>query len=348
MKTIDISGRIIGEGASCYIIAEAGVNHNGSVELAHKLIDAAADAGAEAVKFQTFQAAKLVTGDAGKAAYQKEATGSGESQLEMLRKLELPLDAYPEMVSHCRERNIQFISTPFDEESAETLIALGMPVLKIPSGEITNLPFLQFLANKGLPMLVSTGMATLGEIESAVEVIRSAGREEFALLHCVTNYPTPPEEVNLRVMNVLALAFGVPVGYSDHTQGIEIPLAAAALGACVIEKHFTLDRAMQGPDHKASLNPAELNAMVRGIRIVKASLGDGIKKPGAVELENAALVRRSLVAACDIPAGAVVSPEMVAIKRPGGGLPPAMLKYVLGRKARKAISAGSQLTLDML
>jgi sialic acid synthase SpsE len=224
MKTIDISGRIIGGGAPCYIIAEAGVNHNGSVELAHKLIEAASDAGADAVKFQTFKAAKLVTGEARKAAYQQRATGSGESQLEMLRKLELPLDAYPEMISHCRELNIQFVSTPFDEESAETLIAMGMPVLKIPSGEVTNLPFLQYLAKKELPMLVSTGMATLGEIETAVEVIRSSGREEFALLHCVTNYPTPPEEVNLRVMGAARLrrtsaAFSISAGL-----GFLIPL----------------------------------------------------------------------------------------------------------------------------
>jgi N,N'-diacetyllegionaminate synthase len=347
MKTIDISGRRIGSGEPCFIIAEAGVNHNGSVELAHRLVDAAADAGADAVKFQTFQAGKLVTAQAKKAAYQQEATGSSESQLEMLQKLELPLSAYPELISHCRERKILFLSTPFDEESTDLLIKLGMSVLKIPSGEVTNLPFLQFLARKALPMLVSTGMATLGEIENAVQVIRSNGRENFTLLHCVTNYPTPPEEVNLRVMNVLASAFEVPVGYSDHTRGIEVPLAAAALGACVIEKHFTLDHAMEGPDHKASLNPVELTAMVRGIRIVEASLGSGVKKTSAVENETATLVRRSLVAACDIPAGVEVSMEMVAIKRPGSGLPPAMLEYVLGRKTRQAIPMGSLLALDM-
>ncbi|MHC1783133.1 MAG: N-acetylneuraminate synthase [Anaerolineaceae bacterium] len=347
MKTINISGRRIGSGEPCFIIAEAGVNHNGSVELARRLVDAAADAGADAVKFQTFQAGKLVTALAKKAAYQQEATGPGESQLEMLQKLELPLSAYPELISHCQERKIQFISTPFDEESTELLISLGMPVLKVPSGEVTNLPFLQFLARKALPMLVSTGMATLGEIENAVQVIRSAGRGDFILLHCVTNYPTPPEEVNLRVMNALASAFEVPVGYSDHTRGIEIPLAAAALGACVIEKHFTLDRTMEGPDHKASLNPVELAALVRGIRIIEASLGSGVKKPSVIENETAMLVRRSLIAACDIPVGLEITLEMVAIKRPGSGLPPAMLQYVLGRKTRQAIPAGSLLALDM-
>jgi N-acetylneuraminate synthase len=347
MKTINISGRRIGSGEPCIIIAEAGVNHNGSVELAHRLVDAAADAGADAVKFQTFQAGKLVTAEAKKAAYQQEATGSSESQLEMLQKLELPSSAYSELISHCRDRKILFISTPFDEESADLLIALGMPVLKIPSGEVTNLPFLQFLARKALPMLVSTGMATLGEIENAIEVIRSAGSEDFVLLHCVTNYPTPPEEVNLRVMNMLASAFEVPVGYSDHTQGIEVPLAAVALGACVIEKHFTLDRAMEGPDHKASLIPEELAAMVRGIHIVEASLGNGIKKPSVTEVANAAVVRRSLVAARDIPSGAELTLEMVIIKRPGTGLSPAMLPTILGRKTTRAIKAGDLLSFDL-
>lgn len=346
MKSIDILGRKIGSGAPCFIIAEAGVNHNGSLELAHKLIDSAADAGADAVKFQTFKASNLVTDQAQKAAYQKETSGAGESQLEMLRKLELPFEAHEELMSHCLERKILFMSTPFDEESADFLIKLGIPVLKVPSGEVTNLPFLLFLAKKGLPMLVSTGMATLGEIESAVQVIRSCGQEEFCLLHCVTNYPTPPEEVNLRVMNVLGTAFGVPVGYSDHTQGIEVPLAAAALGACVVEKHFTLDRAMEGPDHKASLNAVELESMVRGIHIVEASLGDGVKNPSAAEVDNATFVRKSLIAARDIDSGMVITLDMVAIKRPGGGLPPAMLPVILGRKTRVPVRAGDLFSFD--
>jgi N,N'-diacetyllegionaminate synthase len=347
MKTIEIAGQTIGSGRPCFVIAEAGVNHNGSLELAHRLIDAAADSGADAVKFQTFQAGKLVTGDAKKAVYQQEATGADESQLEMLQKLELPLSGYGDLVTHCRERKILFLSTPFDEESADFLLKLGMQAIKIPSGEITNLPFLRFLALKPLPLIVSTGMATLGEIESAVGVIRSTGREDFALLHCVTNYPTPPEEVNLRVMNLLASAFDVPVGYSDHTRGIEVPLAAAALGACILEKHFTLDRAMEGPDHKASLEPHELFAMVKGIHVVESALGNGVKKPSTVELVTAAVVRRSLIAARDIPAGTELSLEMVAIKRPGDGLPPAMLSHILGKKTSRAIPSGAKLTLDM-
>lgn len=347
MNSIKIADRTIGKGQPCYIIAEAGVNHNGSLELAHKLVDAAAASGADAVKFQTFQAEKLVTGEAKKAAYQVEATGNSESQFEMLKKLELPLPAFKELIAHCREKKIQFLSTPFDKESADFLVSIGMPALKVPSGEVTNLPFLRFLALKKLPMIVSTGMATLGEIEGAVNTLRSSGEDNFVLLHCVTNYPTPPEDVNLRVMAVLEAAFEVPVGYSDHTRGIEIPIAATALGACIIEKHFTLDRAMEGPDHRASLEPHELKSMVAGIRMVEAALGSGVKTPSSIEQETAALVRRSLVAARDIPAGAELTMDMVAIKRPGGGLPPAMLSSLLGRKTRHAITAGSLLTFDM-
>lgn len=347
MKFIKIIDRSIGSGFPCFIIAEAGVNHNGNLELAHQMIDAAAISGADAIKFQTFQAEKLVTGDAKKASYQEQTTGSGESQLEMLRKLELPLSGYGELISHCQKKNILFLSTPFDEGSADFLIKTGMPVLKIPSGEITNLPFLRFLSLKKLPMIVSTGMATLGEIESAVQLIRGVGSDEFVLLHCVTNYPTPPEEVNLRVMNLLYHAFDVPVGYSDHTNGTEVALAAAALGACVIEKHFTLDRNMEGPDHQASLNADELTAMVRGIRVIETALGNGIKMPSATEKETAAVIRRSLIAACDIPIGAELSLEMVVIKRPGSGLPPAMLSQLLGRRAKREIAAGTLLAFDM-
>jgi N,N'-diacetyllegionaminate synthase len=347
MKFIKITDRSIGSGFPCFIIAEAGVNHNGNLELAHQLIDAAANSGADAVKFQTFQAEKLVTGDAKKASYQEQTTGSGESQFEMLRKLELPLTEYSELIAHCQRRNILFLSTPFDEGSADFLIKTGMPALKIPSGEITNLPFLRFLALKKLPMIVSTGMASLGEIETAVHLIRGVGSDEFVLLHCVTNYPTPPEEVNLQVMNLLSNAFDVPVGYSDHTRGIEVPLAAAALGACVIEKHFTLDRNMAGPDHHASLNPDELTAMVRGIRVVEAALGSAVKMPSVTEKETAAVVRRSLIAARDIPIGTELTLEMIVIKRPGSGLPPAMLSHLLGRRAKQEITAGTLLAFDM-
>jgi N,N'-diacetyllegionaminate synthase len=333
---------------SVFMIAEAGVNHNGSVDLAHQLIDAAADAAADAVKFQTFDPESLTTAAAPKSVYQERATGSGESQLDMLRRLALTRDCYPGLIEHCRRRGIRFLSTPFDEASADFLEALGMENYKIPSGEITNLPFLAYVARKGRPLIMSTGMADLEEVGVAVEVLRMAGAADITLLHCTTDYPTAPVDANLLAMVTMRSAFCLPVGYSDHTMGIEITLAAVALGAVVIEKHFTLDRSMSGPDHQASLEPSELARMVQGIRIVEASLGDGHKVPRVSELPNRIVARKSLVAARDIRGDKVIEAEDLAARRPGSGLAPTMMRDVVGRRARSMIPAGTLINFDML
>ena len=347
-RTIKLAGREIGPGRACFIIAEAGVNHNGDLSLARRLVDAAARAGADAVKFQTFKAERLVAPGAPKAGYQLERTDAAESQLEMLRRLELSEEAHLELLEHCRQSGLVFLSSPFDQESADLLESLGVPAFKIPSGEIINLPFLAHVARKGRPMIVSTGMAFLGEVEAAVRTIESEGCRDFVLLHCVSNYPADPAEVNLSAMRTMAEAFGAPVGYSDHTTGHEAPLAAAALGAAVIEKHFTLDRNMEGPDHSASLEPEELAGLVRGIRTVEAALGHGRKEPAPSEADTAAAARKSLVAARDIPAGARLTEDLIAVRRPGTGLPPAMLAYGLGRTVRESITAGTLLSLEIL
>lgn len=348
MKAIEILGRQIGPGQPCFIIAEAGVNHNGSLEMARRLVDVAVQAGADAVKFQTFRAEKVISPQARKAAYQLQTTDPGESQLDMVKRLELPFDAFQELHAYCQDKGILFMSTPFDEESADFLAELGVAVFKIPSGEITNLHFLEHVAHKGKPMIISTGMSYLGEVEAAVRAIEEVGNGYLVLLHCVSNYPADPADVNLRAMHTLAAAFGVPVGYSDHTLGIEVAIAAVALGACVIEKHFTLDCSLPGPDHRASLEPDELAALVRGIRTIEAALGHGRKEPAASEANTVAVARRSLVAARDIPAGTVLAEEMIAIKRPGTGLPPGMRPHLIGRTARITIPAGTLLTLEML
>ena len=348
MNQIEINGRGVGARNPCFIIAEAGVNHNGSVELAHRMIDLASQSGADAIKFQTFKADNLVTEDAPTAQYQQTNLQSSETQLDMLRRLELSELSYAELWSHCQESHILFMSTPFDEHSADFLESLGVQVFKIPSGEITNLPYLAHIAAKGKPMIVSTGMSNLGEVQSAVETIQYAGNEQLILLHCVSSYPAEPAEVNLRAMHTLETAFGVPVGFSDHSMGTEIPMAAVALGACVIEKHFTMDRSLPGPDHRASLEPAELEAMIRGIRKVEAALGTGIKKPTAGELETALVARKSLVAACLIPDGSLITEQMITVKRPGNGLPPVMRNIVIGRRARLEIPAGTVLSLEMI
>ncbi len=348
MKEIRIANQVIGPGQTCFVIAEAGVNHNGNIETALQMIDAAKAAGASAVKFQTFKAERLVTRDAPKACYQQRTTDSAESQLEMLRRLELPADTMCTLMDRCRERSIVFLSTPFDEESADLLEATGIAGFKIPSGEITNLPFLAHVARKGKPMLVSTGMSSLGEVEAAVQTIREEGNWQLVLLQCVSSYPADPASVNLRAMRTMAIAFDVPVGYSDHTQGTTVSLAAVALGACVIEKHFTLDRHAPGPDHLASAEPDELAAMVREIRTVEAALGDGKKAAAPLEMDTAAVARKSLVANRDIPSGTILTEEMVAVRRPGTGLPPSMRPHVIGRTARTAIPTGTLLTFGML
>ena len=343
-----IAGRAIGTNQPCFIIAEAGVNHNGDLHLAHQLIDGAVNAGADAIKFQTFKAERLATADAPKAAYQLATTNAGESQFEMLQRLELDSDAHRALIAHCRDKNILFLSTPFDETSADLLEQLGVPAFKTPSGEITNLPYLGYLARKNKPMIVSTGMAFLGEVEMAVRTIEATDNHVFALLHCVSNYPANPADTNLRAMQTMTHAFNVPVGYSDHTLGIEVSLAAVALGACIVEKHFTLDRNLPGPDHQASAEPAELAALVCGIRTVEAALGDGRKEPAASEANTAAVARRSLVAARDLAAGTVLTQELIAVKRPGTGLPPAMLPHLVGRVTKHSVPAGNLLKLSDL
>ena len=320
---IEIARRAVGEGAPTFVVAEAGVNHNGDVELALRLVDIAADAGANAVKFQTFSADALVTESARKAGYQQATTGAGESQRDMLRRLELDADAHARLQAHAAARGLVFFSTPFDEASADLLDTLEVPALKVPSGELTNLPLLRHLAAKKRPLILSTGMGTLAEVEVAVDAIRAAGDPPLAVLHCVSAYPAPPAEVNLRAMDTLRARFGCPVGLSDHTLGTAIALAAVARGAAILEKHMTADRTLPGPDHRASLEPAELAAMIRAIREIESALGDGEKRPMPSERDTREVARRSLVAARPIARGERLARGMLAIKRPGTGIPPA-------------------------
>lgn len=337
---IAINHRKIGTGEPALIIAEAGVNHNGDIEIAKRLIDVAVEARADAVKFQTFKADRVVSIAAPKAEYQLLSTDPAESQLEMIRRLELSPDAHRELQSYCQKLGILFLSTPFDEGSADLLDELGVPLFKIPSGEVTNWPFLEYVARKGKPIILSTGMSYLSEVDEAVRAIRNAGCNELIVLHCVSNYPANPLDANLRAMQTMATAFGVPVGYSDHTPGIEVALAAIALGACAIEKHFTLDKNLPGPDHRASLEPHELQALVSGIRTVEQALGHGAKQPVPSEANNRLVGRRSLAAACDISAGTVVKLDMLIALRPASGISPAMMEQVVGRRMRRAIASG--------
>ncbi len=348
VKPINIGGRMIGPGHPCFIIAEAGVNHNGDLEMARQLVKAAAATGADAVKFQTFEAHKVVSATAPKAAYQNSTTDPAESQLDMIRKLELNADQHRELITLCGEKGVIFLSSPFDEDSVDLLASLGVSAIKIPSGEITNLPLVTRSAGKGKPMIVSTGMAYLSEVEIAVRAIEETGNRDYVLLHCVSNYPAAESDVNLAAMGTMSAAFGSLIGYSDHTPGIEIALAAVALGATVIEKHLTLDNKMTGPDHRASLEPQEFTRMVEAIRLVESALGHGRKEPAASESNTASVARKSLVANRDIPVGATLTGELVGIKRPGTGLPAAMMPQVLGRTAREQISEGALITMEML
>jgi N,N'-diacetyllegionaminate synthase len=320
---------------STLIIAEAGVNHNGDLAMALRLIDVAADAGADLVKFQTFSADRLVTPSAKKAEYQTRTTDEGESQHAMIQRLELTREMHKTLIAHCVSRGIGFFSSGFDTESIDLLVELGLDRFKIPSGEITNLPYLRHVGRYGKPVILSTGMATMREIGAALSILEQAGTpsERVTVLHCSTEYPTPMPEVNLRAMLTIRDAFGVEVGYSDHTSGIEVSIAAVAIGATVIEKHFTLDRRLPGPDHAASLEPAELKAMVTAIRNIELALGDGIKRPSASELRNRAVARKSLVAARAIRAGEVFSESNVAVKRPGTGYSSMRWDEVVGRPA---------------
>ena len=330
-----------------FIIAEAGVNHNGDMAMARQLIDVAADAGADLVKFQTFSADRLVTADAKKAGYQMQTTDAGESQHAMLRKLELTRDMHVTLMAHCQARGIQFFSSGFDRESVDFLAQLGLDRFKIPSGEITNLPYLRHVGHHGKPVILSTGMATLDEIGAALAVLEQAGtpRNRFTVLHCTTEYPTPMTDVNLRAMLTIRDTFDVAVGYSDHTTGIEVAIGAVALGATVIEKHFTLDRNLPGPDHKASLEPAELKAMVTAIRNIEIALGDGIKRPGASEAKNIPAARKSLVASQAIRAGEVFTAQNITAKRPGTGISPMRWDEVMGRTAPRDFAADELIEL---
>lgn len=319
------------------IIAEAGVNHNGDIGLAKQLVAAAKLAGADMVKFQTFKASSLVTKTAGKAAYQKSTTDSNESQYDMIRKFELSREEHESLIEECRRLDIGFLSTAFDHDSFELLLQLGVNLVKIPSGELTNLPFLRHVARLGMPIILSTGMANLGEVEAALEAIEAEGtpRSRVTVLHCTTEYPSSMVDVNLMAMVNMKAALGVDIGYSDHTQGIEVAIAARALGARVIEKHFTLDRSLPGPDHQASLEPYELKAMIDAVRNIENALGDGIKRPTARELQNRPIVRKSIVAIRQIGVGEVFSRENIGIKRPGNGISPMRWDEVIGRVAQR-------------
>jgi len=319
-----------------FIIAEAGVNHNGSLGMAFQLIDAAVAAGADAVKFQTFKAEKVIAVNAPKADYQKETTGADESQLEMVKKLELDETAHIQLKQYCQHKRIQFLATPFDLESIDLLSRLGLEIFKIPSGEITNLPYLRKLGPLKKRLIMSTGMADLGEIEDALDVLTESGTplENITVLHCNTEYPTPFEDVNLKAMLTIRNAFpGLTVGYSDHTNGIEVPIAAVAMGASVIEKHFTLDRNLPGPDHRASLEPPELSAMISGIRNIEKALGTGSKKPSPSESKNKTVARKSIVAAIPIKKGETFTEMNITVKRPGTGITPMRWDEKIGRKA---------------
>ena len=342
-RTIEIAGRKVGFGQPCFIIAEAGVNHNGDVALAKRLVNVAAKAGADAVKFQTFKADQIVGPTAPKAAYQLRSTDKAESQLDMLRKLELSPDAHREIQAYCHGEGILFLSTPFDKESVDLLNDLGVPAFKVASGEITNVPFLKHVARKGKPMILSTGMAYLGEVEKAVHAVEKTGNHDVILLHCVSNYPADPSDVNLRAMKTMAEAFALPVGYSDHTLGIEVSIAAVALGACVIEKHFTLDRSLPGPDHGASLEPGDIEDLVKSIRAVEASLGQGRKEPAASEADTAALARRSLYTTRDLKKGHTLVPNDLIALRPGTGISPSRLSSICNRKLNQDLRSGNML-----
>ena len=322
---------------SVFIIAEAGVNHNGSIELAKKLIDVASDAGVDAVKFQSFKAENLATKNAQKAIYQKKTTIPKESQFDMLKKLELSIEMHKELISYCSNKKIIFLSSPFDHESIELLDDLGLKTFKIPSGEITNLPYLRHIGKLDKKIILSTGMSNMDEVKNALNILVNSGtkKENITVLHANTEYPTPMEDVNLRAMVNIGKELDIKFGYSDHTLGIEVDIAAVAMGANCIEKHFTLDCNMEGPDHKASLEPHELKDMVAAIRNIELALGDGIKKPSKSELPNIQIVRKSIIAKTKIKKGDVLKENNLAVKRPGGGISPMKWDDVVGTKATK-------------
>ena len=319
------------------IIAEAGVNHNGDIKIAKQLIDVAADCGADYVKFQTFSADRIVTKSAAKAEYQKQSSDSSESQFEMLKRLELSVEMHLELIEHCKHKSIKFLSTGFDIQSVDLLVGLGLNLVKIPSGEITNLPLLRHIGSLDLPVILSSGMSTMKEIGDALLILEQTGlpRAQITVLHCTTEYPTPTDEVNLRAMNSIRNTLGVAVGYSDHTLGIEVSVAAVALGASVIEKHFSIDRSLPGPDHKASLEPDELLAMVKAIRNIEVALGSDVKEPTISEIKNIRIARKSILAGRKIEIGEILSASNLVVKRPGGGVSPMHWDQMIGQIASR-------------
>lgn len=339
-----VGGRRVGDGEPCFVIAEAGVNHNGDLELAHRLVDAAADAGADAVKFQAFRADDVAAESAPAAEYQRRTAGA-ESQRELLRGLELDAAAFAELKDHAEERGLVFLATPFDAWSVELLDRLGVAAYKIASPDVVNTLLLQDVGRRARPVILSTGTAVLEEVETAVRTLGESGASDIVVLHCVSAYPAPADEANLRAMETMRGALDVPVGFSDHTQGDEVALAAVALGASALEKHFTLDRSLPGPDHSSSLEPDELAAFVARVRRVESALGDGVKAPTPAERENADAIRRSLAAVEDLPGGTVLTEAMLTALRPGTGIPVARISDVLGRRLRRSLARHELLDL---
>ncbi|WP_238883205.1 N-acetylneuraminate synthase [Clostridium sp. YIM B02551] len=330
-----------------FIIAEAGVNHNGDLEVAKKLVDVAAESGADAVKFQTFKADELVTKDAPKAKYQEKTTGAG-SQYEMLKKLELSYEDHIYLKNYCQERDIVFLSTPFDFQSVDLLESIDIPLYKIGSGDLTNIPLIKYIAKLNKPMIISTGMANLGEVEEPIKAIQDSGNDKITLLHCTSNYPTSYEDVNLKAMITLKNAFNLPVGYSDHTIGMEIPVAAVAMGARVIEKHFTLDKSMNGPDHKVSLEPMELEKMVKSIRNIEVAFGDGVKKCTKNEEDTRKVARKSIVAKANLKKGDILSLDNITFKRPENGISPRHFEFINNKKLVKDVNKDDLITFDLI
>lgn len=346
-QTIRIDGHPIGVGHRVFVIAEAGVNHNGDMKLAKKLIDVAADSGADAVKFQTFTPEEIVSDAAPQAAYQVKNTGKKESQIAMLRTLVLPYKEHHALKKYAEGKGLVFLSTPFSNKDADFLEILGIAAYKIPSGELTNLPFLAHVAKKKKPVILSTGMGTLAEVREALKVLKKNGATKIALFHCTSEYPAPPVDINLRAMQTLADTFGLPTGLSDHSEGINVAIAATALGACLIEKHFTLDRALPGPDHKASLEPHELKEMVRGIRVIEQALGSAEKRPTKGELNTARVARKSVVARRDIKKGESMVADDLYIVRPGTGIPPKHIDELVGKTSKRTIPRGTPMQWNM-
>ncbi len=348
IKSFEIAGHKIGRGNPCFFIAEAGVNHGGDVEKAKSLIDAAVKSGATSVKFQTFRADLLAAPSAPKAVYQAAATGAHESQADMLRDLELTQTDFHDLKIYCESQNIIFLSSPFDEYSVDMLNELDVPAYKIPSGETINLPLLKHIGNKHKPVILSTGMSYLNEITTAIETLYQTDNHEIAILHCTSNYPAMPKDINLNAMDTIRNAFKLPVGFSDHTTGIEIPLAAVAMGACIVEKHFTLDRNAEGPDHKSSIEPPKLTTLIQSIRNIELAFGNGIKKPANSELSNREIARKSVHLKTSKNAGETITESDLISLRPSGGIPPSDIQMIIGQKVVRLMPEGSILHWDDL